>query len=205
AVGICYWIMLQSTTISRGLYAIGFSPEGARHAGIPVQRRMGLVYILSGLAASLAAVIYVSHIGQAKSDAGLGYELAAITAVVLGGTSVFGGRGTIWGTVLGLFSISVLQNGLRIAALPSELTGVLTGTLLVATIGIDRLHTRAQQKAAILEGTEDSMKNSQLAVLCGVILTGSLIVAGTNMWLVRSVERASAGGGSVAGVAPAGG
>jgi rhamnose transport system permease protein len=102
AVAICYWILLQRTTIGRGLYAIGFSPEGARHAGIPVERRLGLVYVLSGLTASLAAIIYVAHLGQAKSDAGTGYELDAITAVVLGGTSIFGGRGTVQGTVLGL-------------------------------------------------------------------------------------------------------
>ena len=99
-----------------------------------------------GLVVGLAAIVYVAHLGQAKSDAGTGYELAAITAVVLGGTSVFGGRGTVWGTIFGLFSISVLQNGLHLAALPSELTGVLTGTLLVLTISIDRLHARAPTK-----------------------------------------------------------
>ncbi len=91
----------------------------------------------------MAAIIYVAHLGQAKSDAGTGYELAAITAVVLGGTSVFGGRGTVWGTVLGLFAISVLQNGLRLAALPSEMTGVLTGVVLVVTIGLGRLRGRS--------------------------------------------------------------
>ena len=107
---------------------------------------MGLVYFLAGLVAAIAAIVYVAHIGQAKSDAGTGYELAAITAVVLGGTSVFGGRGTVWGTIFGLFSISVLQNGLHLAALPSELTGVLTGTLLVLTISIDRLQRAGAAK-----------------------------------------------------------
>ena len=95
----------------------------------------------------MAAIIYVAHLGQAKSDAGTGYELDAITAVVLGGTSVFGGRGTIWGTLLGLFFLSVLQNGLHLAALPSELTGVLTGVLLVAIISFDRLRNRAQERS----------------------------------------------------------
>ena len=95
--------------------------------GIPVRRRVALVYVLSGLIASLAAIVYIARLGQARSDAGIGYELEAITVVVLGGTSVFGGRGTIWGTVLGLFALAVLKNGLHLAALPSEMTGVLTG------------------------------------------------------------------------------
>lgn len=182
-----YWILLHRSVIGRALYAIGFSPAGARYAGIPVRARIGLVYFLSGLVASLAAIIYVAHLGQAKSDAGTGYELDAITAVVLGGTSVFGGRGTLGGTVLGVFFLTVLQNGLHLAALPSELTGVLTGVLLVAIIGFDRL--RAKEPAA--EKDHGSVvKNSQLAILCGTVLLGSLIVAGTNVWLVRSIPRA---------------
>ena len=80
---------------------------------------------------------------------GTGYELDAITAVVLGGTSVFGGRGTLWGTVLGLLALSVLRNGLHLAALPSELTGVLTGTLLIVTIAIDRLAQALPRAAGI--------------------------------------------------------
>jgi rhamnose transport system substrate-binding protein len=138
AVAVIYYLLLHRTIIGRGLYAIGFSAEGARYAGIPVARRIGLVYLLSSLVASLAAIIYIAHLGQAKSDAGTGYELMAITAVVLGGTSIFGGRGTLWGTALGLFAIVILQNGLRLAALPAELAGVLTGALLVITICIDR-------------------------------------------------------------------
>ncbi|HEX6624554.1 MAG TPA: ABC transporter permease, partial [Pyrinomonadaceae bacterium] len=124
-----YWWWLQRTAAGRSLYAIGFSAEGARYAGLPVGRRLGAVYVLSGLASSLAAIIYVAHLGQAKSDAGTGYELMAITAVVLGGASIFGGRGTVLGTVLGLFAIVILQNGLRLSAQPAELAGILTGVL----------------------------------------------------------------------------
>ena len=185
-----YWILLHRSAIGRTLYAIGFSRGGARYAGIHVERRVALLYFLSGLVASAAAVIYVAHLGQAKPDAGTGYELAAITAVVLGGTSVFGGRGTIWGTVLGLFAISVLQNGLRLAALPSELTGVLTGVVLILTIGLGRLRGGAREAAIEEAGT---MKNTQLAILCGAILAGSLIVAGTNVWLVHSLRPGDAG------------
>ena len=79
-----YAVLLHKSIVGRALYAIGFSPAGARYAGIPVARRVGLVYVLSGLSASLAAIVYVAHLGQARSDAGSGYELDAITAVVLG-------------------------------------------------------------------------------------------------------------------------
>ncbi len=131
---IVFWLLLHRTTIGRSLFAIGFSAEGARHAGIPVRARLALVYLLAGLVASLAAIVYVAHLGQAKADAGTSYELMAITAVVLGGTSIFGGRGTIVGTLLGLFAIAVLQNGLRLADLPTELAGILSGVLLVLAI-----------------------------------------------------------------------
>jgi rhamnose transport system substrate-binding protein/rhamnose transport system permease protein len=185
-VFIGYWVLLHRSVFGRAFYAIGFTAAGARYAGIPVAKRIGLVYGLSGLVSSAAAIVYVAHLGQAKSDAGTGYELDAITAVVLGGTSVFGGRGTLWGALLGLFSLSVLQNGLHLAALPSELTGVLTGALLVITISIDRWRWRDSRRVP----TEESlpMKNSHLAILCVTILLGSLIVAGTNIWLVHSLK-----------------
>jgi rhamnose transport system substrate-binding protein/rhamnose transport system permease protein len=204
-----YVVLLQWSIFGRGLYAIGFTAAGARYAGIPVARRLGLVYLLSGLISSLAAVVYVAHLGQAKADAGTGYELDAITAVVLGGTSVFGGRGTLWGTLVGLLSLAILQNGLHLAALPSELTGVLTGALLVATISIDRwqraIGSRLPDLSELLDvpapDEELPVKNSQVAILCGTILLGSVIVAGTNVWLVRSLGDAP--GRSAAGAADA--
>ena len=192
-----YFILLHRSVVGRALYAIGFGAGGARFAGIPVESRIGLVYLLSGVVSSLAAVIYVAHLGQARSDAGNGYELDAITAVVLGGTSVFGGRGTLGGTVLGLVALSVLKNGLQLAALPTELTGILTGVLLVSTIAIDRLSHRSRGAAAHavpaagLEGAFN-VKNSQVAVLCAAILIASFVVAGTNVWLVRSLDSPAA-------------
>jgi rhamnose transport system substrate-binding protein len=182
-----YVVLLHRSVIGRALYAIGFTAQGARYAAIPVARRVALVYVLSGLIASVAAIIYVAHLGQARSDAGRGYELDAITAVVLGGTSVFGGRGTIGGTLLGLCALTVLQTGLHLAAWPSEVTGVLTGGLLLATIAIDR-HSRAGAGARAETEEEFEVKNSQVAVLCATILAGSLIVAGTNVALLRTVS-----------------
>jgi rhamnose transport system permease protein len=188
---IGYAVLLHRSVAGRAWYVIGFSPAGARYAGVPVARRVATLYLLSGLISSIAAIVYVAHLGQAKSDAGSGYELDAITAVVLGGTSVFGGRGTVWGTVLGLLALSVLRNGLHLAALPSELTGVLTGALLVATIAIDRLRDVPAARSQAGQEEEIPVKNSQVAVLCGAIVAGSLIVAATNVWLVRSVRSAA--------------
>ena len=196
-----YGVLLHRSVIGRSWYAIGHGQAGARYAGIPVVRRIGLAYLLSGVVASLAGIVYVAHVGQARSDAGSGYELDAVTAVVLGGTSVFGGRGTITGTVIGLFAIAVLKNGLALAALPSELVGVLTGALLIAAIGIDRIRRAGTRAVAVAAGEEGPVKNSQVAVLCAAIFGGALLVASTNVWLVRSVMTKAPG---PSGTAPSG-
>jgi len=128
-------LLLHRMPAGRAVRAIGFSPEGARHAGLGVERHLGLVYVLAGASAGLAALVYAARLGQAKADAGTGFELVAITAVVLGGTSIFGGTGTVHGTVLGVAALAVLQNGLRLADLPAELAGILTGVLLLGAIG----------------------------------------------------------------------
>ncbi|MEN9634505.1 MAG: Autoinducer 2 import system permease protein LsrD [Verrucomicrobiota bacterium] len=136
-VALAVTLLVHRTTFGRSFRAIGFSPEGARYAGLPVARRLALVYTLAGIIAALAAIIYTARLGQAKADAGTGYELFAITAVVLGGTSIFGGTGSVYGTLLGVAAIAVLKNGL--ACLPvvmrmnaaEEMAGLLTGALLL--------------------------------------------------------------------------
>jgi ribose/xylose/arabinose/galactoside ABC-type transport system permease subunit/ABC-type sugar transport system substrate-binding protein len=198
-VATAFWVLLHQTTIGRGLVAVGYSAEGARYAGLPVNRLVALVYLLSGLVASLAAVVYVAHLGQAKADAGTGYELAAITAVVLGGTSIFGGRGSVPGTVLGLFAIAVLQNGLRLADLPAELAGVLTGTLLLVAIGLDRKPAAAgTPHPALLSPEVMTVKNSQVALICATILAAALINAISNIVLVQSLKNDRQSQGPVA-------
>jgi rhamnose transport system substrate-binding protein len=184
-----YVLLLHRMPAGRAYYAIGFGAAGARYAGIDVRRRLAWLYVLTGLMASVAAIVYVSHLGQARSDAGNGYELDAIAAVVLGGTSVFGGRGSLWGTLLGLAAISVLRNGFELAALPSELAGVMTGGLLLATMALDRVRmgARAETRGA----TEDfEVRNSQVAAICVAVIAAAIIVAGTNAWLVRSIGSA---------------
>jgi rhamnose transport system permease protein len=188
---IFYFLLLHRSIYGRALRAIGFAPDGARWAGIPVQRRIALVYTLSGLTAAVASLIYVAHLGQARSDAGTGYELLAITAVVLGGTEIMGGRGSILGTLLGLCAIVVLQNGLRVSAFPAELAGILTSAILIGTIAIGRLKRKPATTTTTLHSPteeEEQMKNSQVAVLSAVIMAGAVLIAASNWWLVQSVR-----------------
>jgi len=141
AVGI--WLLVHRTTFGRSCRAIGFAPEGARYAGLPVERRVAMVYVLAGLVAALAAIIYTARLGQAKADVGSGYELLAITAVVLGGTSIFGGVGSVTGTLLGVAAMAILKSGLahtpRFFSSANELTGMLTGGLLIFALSSSML------------------------------------------------------------------
>ncbi len=131
---VAFWVAIHRFVYGRTLRAIGLSPEGARYAGLAVSRTRALTYVLSGLVAALGAILYTARLGQAKADAGTGYELAAITAVVLGGTSIFGGKGTVHGTLLGVAALAILDNGLVHARWPREAGGVLTGALLVIAL-----------------------------------------------------------------------
>jgi rhamnose transport system permease protein len=143
AVAIGFWLLVHRTTFGRSVRAIGFAPEGAHYAGLPVERRVITAYLLAGTVAGIAALTYTSRLGTAKADAGLGYELLAITAVVLGGTSIFGGKGSVTGTLLGVAALAVLSNGLtRVPAtmsLAGELAGMLTGLLLIVALAAGAL------------------------------------------------------------------
>ena len=146
AVGV--WLLVHRTIFGRSFRAIGFSPEGASYAGIPVAKRLALVYVIAGAIAALAALIYVARVGQAKADTGTGYELLAITAVVLGGASIFGGTGTVHGTLLGVLVVAVLKIGLTLSDQPSELAGILTGGLLLAVLASEALLKKLSARRA---------------------------------------------------------
>jgi rhamnose transport system permease protein len=146
-VALGVWLLVHRTTVGRSFRAIGYSPEGSRYAGIPVRRNLGLAYVLAGAIAGLAAVILVARLGEARANAGINYELLAITAVVLGGTSIFGGSGSVAGTLLGYLAIAILSNGLKrmqdyevfgetIASVSSEMSGMLTGLLLLLALAV---------------------------------------------------------------------
>jgi len=178
-----FFLLLHRSTVGRGLYAIGHSSEGARYAAIPVTRRLALVYLLSGLSAGVAGIIYVAHLGQAKSNAGTGYELIAITAVVLGGTSIFGGSGTIRGTLLGLAALVLLQNGLLLSAWPEELAGILTGVLLILTIVLQRFFRRDREHIQEVKDAWYSRRVFARAALAITILATTLVVLVSNGYL----------------------
>lgn len=194
------WWLLHRTVFGREIGVIGFNAEGARHAGVRVGSVTLRAYVLCGAAAALAGLIYVSRIGQAKADAGLGYELTAIAAVVLGGTSINGGRGTLHGTLLGLLCLVVLQNGLRLAGQPSEIAGLLTGAVLVAAIALPRFFRAKPGAASALPAPCSTpqapdtldMKNSQVALIIAAILAGAVLIAASNVFLARSLVSAPA-------------
>jgi rhamnose transport system permease protein len=126
-------IALDRTTFGRTLYAIGNNETAARFSGLPVDRVKLLIYTLSGLAAGVSAWVLVSRVTTTRSDMGIGYELDVIAAVVLGGTSIFGGAGTIWGTVVGLVMIQLLKNGLALTGVKGDATIIVIGVVLIAS------------------------------------------------------------------------
>ena len=127
-------VTLGLSTFGRATYAIGSNAIASRFSGLSVDRILLLIYTASGLVAGLAAVIFVSRVSTTRSDMGTGLELDVITAVVLGGTSIFGGRGTIIGTLLGLVLMQALKNGLALAGVKGDGTIVVIGAVLIGTI-----------------------------------------------------------------------
>ena len=134
--------VLGFTIFGRTTYAIGSNAVAARFSGLAVDRTVLAIYGASGFAAALAAIILVSRVSTTRSDMGSGYELTAITAVVLGGTSIFGGRGTIVGTVLGLMLMQALNNGLSLAGVKGDGTIVVIGVILIAAVLLANLFRR---------------------------------------------------------------
>ena len=186
-VVLLYAVLLHRSVIGRAIYAIGFNADGARYAGLPVDRYLALVYLLCGVTSGLAAIIYVSHLGLAKSDLGTGFELQAITAVVIGGTSVMGGRGGILGTLLGLFFLTILQNGMHLLGMPSEITGVITGLLLLTVVTFELLQNKLQSQDVSIAA---SRRRRTLAVVLPLLFV-ALLLAGYRFHQSRSADHGS--------------
>ena len=153
---VTYGAVLKFTPFGRYVYAIGGNEEAARLSGIPVDRVKVTVYALSGLLAGLAAVLYVAQYRQGKPDAGAGLELDAIAAVVIGGTSLMGGRGSMAGTFCGVIIFGLLSNILQLHNINSNLQLVLKGLIIVGTVLVqERSATEILARLPILGRTRD--------------------------------------------------
>lgn len=139
---IVFWLVLRYTVYGRSLYAIGASPSAARLAGIRTKRVIFIAFVLSSLMVALAGLIRLSQVAGASVNSGLGIELSVITAVVLGGASLSGGRGGLGGTVLAVLIVGVLANGLIQLNVPSFWIEVAGGLLLLGAVTVDRVRVR---------------------------------------------------------------
>jgi rhamnose transport system permease protein len=137
-----FGVVLARTPFGRTLRAIGHNETAARFSGLAVASAKLWIYGLSGFMAALAALVFVSRVSTTRSDMGTGLELDVIAAVVLGGTSIFGGTGTILGTALGVVLIQLLKNGLALTGVKGDATIVVIGAVLILSILITNLVQR---------------------------------------------------------------
>ncbi len=136
--------MLTQTTLGRQIYAVGGNPEAARLSGINVSRTLILVYAISGLMSGIAALVLSGRVNSGSPNAGLGIELDTISAVIIGGASFFGGRGTVSGTIIGVLFIAVLRNGFNLLNVPGEYQILLIGVIIVGAVYVDVLRRRTR-------------------------------------------------------------
>ncbi|MGH7077561.1 MAG: ABC transporter permease [Acetobacteraceae bacterium] len=134
--------VLNRTRFGRYTFAIGSNAESARRAGIDVGRHLTLIYVLTGAISALAGIVYVAYTAAAQPTAGENYELYAIAAVVIGGGSLFGGVGTILGSILGALLMTILRNGTQLAGISPYVEQVILGAVVVGAVYVDNLRRR---------------------------------------------------------------
>jgi ribose transport system permease protein len=143
-VAVVAAFILSRTILGRYIFAIGSNEEATRLSGVRTMRYKASAYILSGMFAGIAGVVMAARLNSAQPAVGFGYELDAIAAAVIGGTSLAGGEGSIFGTVIGAFIISVLTNGLRLMDVPQEWQTVVTGCIVILAVYLDIIRRRRQ-------------------------------------------------------------
>jgi simple sugar transport system permease protein len=131
------FVALAAMRFGRYVTAIGANAEAARRAGIPTRRYLLLVYVLTGVASAAAGIIIAARLGSGSSNAAVGFELDVIAAVVLGGTSLMGGRGSIVGTILGALTIAVIGNGLILAHVSPFFTQIVAGSIILLAVWLN--------------------------------------------------------------------
>ena len=133
-LGVAFWLVLHHTWIGRQVFAVGKNKEASRYSGVRVGALKNWLFIVTGMVSALAGVILTSRFSSARSDNGTGLTLTVVTIVVLGGVDINGGKGTIPGVILAVFTIAVLQSALRLAGWSSEYQAVAIGLLLIASV-----------------------------------------------------------------------
>ncbi|MEO1016704.1 MAG: ABC transporter permease [Pseudomonadota bacterium] len=146
---IVAWVALRRSAFGVYVYSVGGNEEAARLSGIPVDRVKTWVYVIGGATAGLAGVILASRLGSGQAASSEGLELLVITAVVLGGASIAGGQGSIWGTVAGVLIISLLANGMSIMNVEPFYQRIVTGLALLISVGIDQFRKRREPRGRV--------------------------------------------------------
>jgi len=129
-----FWLVAHTTWIGRQIFAVGKNKDAARYSGVDVKRLKTTLFVVSGVVAALAGVILTARFSSARSDNGTGLALTVVTIAVLGGVDINGGKGTIPGVIVAVFTLAALQNALRLAGVSSEYQGVAVGLLLVVSV-----------------------------------------------------------------------
>lgn len=143
-LAVVAYLVLSKTLLGRYTFAIGSNEEATRLSGVNTRRWTIFVYMFAGAFTGIAGVIIASRLDSAQPQIGTGYELQAIAAVIIGGTSLLGGRGSILGTVIGALIMSVLVNGLRIMSIQSEWQNIVVGIVILIAVFFDSLRNRAR-------------------------------------------------------------
>lgn len=141
---ILAWYVLRSTPVGRAVYAVGDNPEAARLAGINTNRVLLGVYTIAAVTYGIAGLLLMSRTGVGDPNAGADANLNSITAVVIGGVSLLGGRGHIMGTLIGALIVGVFRNGLQLMGIPSIYQTLITGILVIAAVSVDYLSHRGK-------------------------------------------------------------
>jgi ribose transport system permease protein len=144
---IAFWF-LRWTAVGRSIYAVGGNPNAARLSGIDVRRIQLIAFTLAGLTAAMGAILMAARLNSGSPNYGVGLELSAIAAAVIGGASLAGGRGNILNTVIGAMTIVIVQNGLNLNAVPTSAQNVITGAIILLAVGIDMWRSEVGRLAA---------------------------------------------------------
>ena len=151
ALALLAWVMLTRTQWGRWIYAVGGDPDAARRVGIPVDRVLLSVYVLCGVAAGIAAILVAGRTNAGSPTAGQLLELDAITAVVIGGASFFGGRGSVFNVIAGALIIGVLRNGLNLLDVTPFWQSSAIGVLVIASLELDVLRGRLEERLRVAQ------------------------------------------------------